>query len=453
MCICAPTLVLTPLDCDWLGCLVAIDDSKKRTPIPKFQAGIVFAIQFAEPITALVIYPFVIQFVRDTGITGGEEAKTGFYAGILVRGIRFFLTESLSVFPIGRLSDIYGRRPLLLAGPLGLGLSMLGFGLSKTFWSLFFFRCIQGICNGNIGIISDPTNIADIFSMTNLVWAVGSTVGPFMGGMLADPATKWPSTLGKIKLLRQHPYLLPCAVAASIALLTFVVAFIGLKETLPSKAAPRHSPPTESDPLLPAAPPDTPDAPVPLRDLITRPLLIALASHGLLTFCHMSNESLLPLFYSTPISFGGLGLKPQNIGLIMGIAGLCNALVQAIFGGRIIRRYGPRRMVTAGFCALVVQFALYTLVSLLARRAGRVNAAVGAVLAAQLSCTVNGLAQIVGPTLRSIAPTFASSLFALSVEHHIAGGNMVYIVLIAVALGAVRWSLLLPRTLRSESGT
>jgi hypothetical protein len=51
-----------------------------------------------------------------------------------------------------------------------------------------------------------------------------------MGGMLADPATKWPSTLGKIKLLRQHPYLLPCAVAASIALLTFVVAFIGLKE-------------------------------------------------------------------------------------------------------------------------------------------------------------------------------------------------------------------------------
>ncbi|KAJ7932790.1 MFS general substrate transporter [Mycena leptocephala] len=346
---------------------------------------------------------------------------------------------------------------------------MLGFGLSKTFWSLFFFRCIQGICNGNIGVsktvmneISDPTNIADIFSMTNLVWAVGSTVGPFMGGMLADPATKWPSTLGKIKLLRQHPYLLPCAVAASIALLTFVVAFIGLKETLPSKAAPRHSPPTESDPLLPAAPPDTPDAPVPLRDLITRPLLIALASHGLLTFCHMSNESLLPLFYSTPISFGGLGLKPQNIGLIMGIAGLCNALVQAIFGGG----------------SSDGMFALYTLVSLLARRAGRVNAAVGAVLAAQLSCTsvvyfayasgmlfimdgapsraslgsVNGLAQIVGPTLRSIAPTFASSLFALSVEHHIAGGNMVYIVLIAVALGAVRWSLLLPRTLRSESG-
>jgi hypothetical protein len=38
-------------------------------------------------LSALVIYPFVIQFVRDTGITGGEEAKTGFYAGILVRGL------------------------------------------------------------------------------------------------------------------------------------------------------------------------------------------------------------------------------------------------------------------------------------------------------------------------------------------------------------------------------
>lgn len=36
------------------------------------------------PLLALVIYPFVVQFVRDTGITGGDEAKTGFYAGLLV---------------------------------------------------------------------------------------------------------------------------------------------------------------------------------------------------------------------------------------------------------------------------------------------------------------------------------------------------------------------------------
>jgi hypothetical protein len=63
----------------------ATHDTEKPTPLPKFQIFIVFLIQLAEPITALVIYPFVNQFVRETGITNGDERKTGYYAGIIVR--------------------------------------------------------------------------------------------------------------------------------------------------------------------------------------------------------------------------------------------------------------------------------------------------------------------------------------------------------------------------------
>jgi MFS family permease len=169
--------------------------------------------------------------------------------------------------------------------------------------------------------------------------------------------------------------------------------------------------------------------------------------------------------------------RPYDIGLILGICGICNAIVQVLFGGRVIRRFGPRRMFIAGFCALMVEFAMYPLISFLAQRAGRVDSAVRITLACQLSCTfvlyfsyastmifimdaapsraslgsVNGLAQMVGTVLRSIAPSFSSSLFALSAEHQIAGGNLVYFVLIAATLCAVRCSLLLPRKLRSES--
>ncbi|KAJ7433742.1 major facilitator superfamily domain-containing protein [Mycena latifolia] len=459
-------------------------EPRKRTPIPKVQVGIVLLIQFAEPITALVIYPFIVQFVRDTGITGGEETKTGFYAGLLESA--FFLAESLTVFQFGRLSDVYGRRPVLLLGPLGLTISMLGFGLSKTFWSLFFFRIIQGACNGNIGVsktvineVADSTNIADIFSINPLIWSLASTIGPLMGGLLANPAAKWPTTLGKIGILRDHPYLLPCGAAALVAFLSFAFALVGLKETLPSIVARRRkaNAPTETDPLLPAAPPETHPAPPPVRDLLVRPVLISLANHGLLAGCHMCNEALLPLFYATPISLGGLGLKPQDIGLILGIAGLCNALVQTFVGARVIRRYGARCAFTAGFVALAVQFAMYPLVGALARRAGRVDGVVRLALAGQLSCTfvvyfaytstylfildaapgpaslgsVNGLAQMVGTVLRSVAPSFALSLFSLSAEHNLVGGNMVYIVLIAAALGAARCSLLLPRRLSSDS--
>lgn len=56
----------------------------KPTPLPKFQLFIVLLIQFGEPITGVVIYPFVNQFVRETGITNGDERKTGYYAGIIV---------------------------------------------------------------------------------------------------------------------------------------------------------------------------------------------------------------------------------------------------------------------------------------------------------------------------------------------------------------------------------
>jgi hypothetical protein len=63
--------------------------------------------------------------------------------------------------------------------------------------------------------------------------------------------------------------------------------------------------------------------------------------------------------------------------------------------------------------------------------------------------SVNGLAQMVSTTLRSVAPSFASSLFSLSVTHNLVGGYMGYLVLVGVTLGALRCSLLLPHRLRS----
>jgi len=61
------------------------------TSLPKFQLFLTLLIQFAEPITALVIYPFVNQFVRDIGITKGDVSKTGYYAGIIVILILLFI--------------------------------------------------------------------------------------------------------------------------------------------------------------------------------------------------------------------------------------------------------------------------------------------------------------------------------------------------------------------------
>ncbi|THU89792.1 MFS general substrate transporter [Dendrothele bispora CBS 962.96] len=209
------------------------------TPLPKLQLALTLLIQSTEPIAATVIYPFIPEFVKSTGITKGDETKTGYYAGVIESC--FFVSEALVCVYWGRASDVVGRRPVLLLGPLGLTLAMLGFGLSKTFWSLVLFRCFQGTFDGNIGVgrtlmmeITDSTNRADALTYIPIMWSLGITVGPMVGGLLADPAQRWPNVAGKLALLREYPYFLPCAAAALYSFVVFVAGYLGLKETLPS---------------------------------------------------------------------------------------------------------------------------------------------------------------------------------------------------------------------------
>jgi hypothetical protein len=61
------------------------ESGKEKTPLPWLQLSIVSLTQLAESVTACVIYPFINQFVRETGITGGDEEKTGYFAGLIVR--------------------------------------------------------------------------------------------------------------------------------------------------------------------------------------------------------------------------------------------------------------------------------------------------------------------------------------------------------------------------------
>ena len=58
----------------------------------------------------------------------------GYYVGLMQS--LFFATQAATVLHWSRLSDIVGRKPVLLIGLFGLSISMYCFGLSKTFWGL-----------------------------------------------------------------------------------------------------------------------------------------------------------------------------------------------------------------------------------------------------------------------------------------------------------------------------
>jgi EmrB/QacA subfamily drug resistance transporter len=106
----------------------------------------------------------------------------------------YLLTSTVTGPLYGKLSDQFGRRPMLM---IGIGLFLFGSllsALSQTMWQLILFRGIQGLGAGALFPISLAV-IGDLFSprergryqgLFGAVFAVAMLVGPFLGGILTD---------------------------------------------------------------------------------------------------------------------------------------------------------------------------------------------------------------------------------------------------------------------------
>ncbi|OLD27326.1 MAG: hypothetical protein AUJ04_04425 [Acidobacteria bacterium 13_1_40CM_3_55_6] len=93
---------------------------------------------------------------------------------------------------LGRLSDKYGRRPVLLISLIGTSLGFLILGFATTLWMLFLGRIIDGISGGNISTaqayIADVTtkeNRAKGMGLIGAAFGLGFVFGPAIGGVLS----------------------------------------------------------------------------------------------------------------------------------------------------------------------------------------------------------------------------------------------------------------------------
>lgn len=451
--------------------LIPAKGSKKpKTPLPKLQIGILITLQLAEPIASTSIFPYINQLIRELGITGGDDAAVGYYAGMIES--LFFVGQALTVLRWARLSDRIGRKPVLVIGLSGICITMLCFGLSTTFWGLVISRCVCGFLNGNavvmktmMGELTDSTNMAQGFALIPIVWSIGSFLGPLMGGTLARPQDHWP-VLFSGSFWRNYPYFLPCAVAAFLLVLAIVTMSIFLEETLSTKRRPKFT----STTVGVSSSPDRESlaqksmANMSLRSLLTPSVVIPIANYAMLSFLDVSFRVLLPLFFSTPTNLGGLGFDPATIGSWMALFGITDGVFQAFFFARIVDWIGPKRLFCVSVSCYAPLMAMFAIMSWILRARGEVDHAITFALLCQLAIVItwdmaygtiflyitasaptnnvlgaiNGLGQTSAAVARAVGPAFTTSLFAVSKEYNLLGGNAVFVILIVLA-GGLRW--------------
>jgi MFS family permease len=117
-----------------------------------------------EPIAYTVIFPFVNSQVEFL-LPNVPKPKIGAYSGVIEA--LFALSQFLSFYFWGSLSDRIGRKPVLLAGLFFLAVTMAAYGAASVFWLAVVARSAAGLLVGNgtvlravLNEITDPSNEA-----------------------------------------------------------------------------------------------------------------------------------------------------------------------------------------------------------------------------------------------------------------------------------------------------
>lgn len=263
--------------------------------------------------------------------TSSQSEQAFWYGAVtVVFGIANFFGSPI----LGRLSDRYGRRPVLLLGFSGLAISFFVTGLATALWMLLVVRLFSGAMQSNIAVanayvadITQPADRAKSFGKLGAMLGMGFILGPVLGGLL-----------GGINL---H---LPFFVAGTLAIVNWLYGYFVLPESLPLE---RRQPFVlrEANPINS------------LRGLSglkgVGSLVLVIAFSGLAQFMTHTSWVLYTTFK--------FGWGPTQNGWSLFAIGLMSVLVQGVFLSKLLRRFSPQRLAIMGLISSSICFVLWGL--------------------------------------------------------------------------------------------
>lgn len=333
---------------------------------------------------------------------------------------------------LGRLSDRFGRRPVIIVAGFGAAVGFVLFGLGGALWVLLLGRVVQGVTAGDLPAlfayladITPPEKRARRFGVLGATAGIGTMVGPALGG-----------TLAAIDL--DLPVFVTAALAATVAVLSTFL--------LPESLAPgKRIASLDLRQVHPFAV---------FRGVLRRPelraLMLGLVLVGLPFGFFVNNFSVLGL--------DAIGATPTAIGLLTACVGVIDIVIQGALLGLLLPRIGERGVVVGGIVTQAVGLvALAAVASVLAEpwlfAVGALTLAAGqgaatATMDGLLSNAVGddeqgwiaGAAQSVNAAVGAVAPLLAGLLYA-----HIAHASpyvlgAVLMLAAAVVIGRARFA-------------
>lgn len=299
----------------------------------------IFIIVFVDLLGFSLILPLLPYYAEEYG-------ATQFVAGLLVAS---YAAASFIGSPLlGRFSDRFGRRPILLLSVFGtlVGFLLLGFAAPLGEWLasliapssanafvlgvLFFARILDGLTAGNITVaqayisdITDETNRARGLGLIGAAFGLGFIIGPAAGGLLSKAG-----------------YSVPAFVAAGVAALNLLNIYFFLPEslTLVQRAA---------------------LARVPRPAVTLRALLIALRRPWVGPLLHLRffYGMAFSLFQSIFSLFAqAIRLTPDTTGYVLAYVGLLSIIVQGGLIGWLTRRFRESALIITGLWVMGLSF-------------------------------------------------------------------------------------------------